>query len=182
MGMRRIGCIIYRVADKKAILFSRPVGIIFCFDPLSEISSPKSSPRDGGPGPHDTSSLSEQFRQLAPTAAQRPWKKWSTGKRTGSSNTARLKTGQPVRVEGKTGDLSRDPNAAMKLIDRFVGRELIVNVLFAIAVLSLVLVVGNIFRKLLPLLVNHDVPLEFLLPLSPTSCLFPSSSRFHGDC
>ena len=51
----------------------------------------------------------------------------------------------------------------MKLIDRFVARELIVNVLFAIAVLSLVLVVGNIFRKLLPLLVNHDVPLEYLL-------------------
>ncbi len=51
----------------------------------------------------------------------------------------------------------------MKLIDRFVSRELIVNVLFAILVLSLVLVVGNIFRKLLPLLVNHDVPLEYLL-------------------
>src|SRR5665213_1915549 len=51
----------------------------------------------------------------------------------------------------------------MKLIDRFIGRELIVNVLFAIAVLSLVLVVGNIFRKLLPLLVNHDVPLQYLL-------------------
>src|SRR5246500_2979428 len=51
----------------------------------------------------------------------------------------------------------------MKLIDRFVSRELIVNVLFAIAVLSLVLVVGNIFRKLLPLLVNHDVPSEYLI-------------------
>ena len=51
----------------------------------------------------------------------------------------------------------------MKLIDRFIGRELLVNVLFAIAVLSLVLVVGNIFRKLLPLLVNHDVPLQYLL-------------------
>src|ERR687883_2133178 len=51
----------------------------------------------------------------------------------------------------------------MKLIDRFVGRELLVNVLFAIAVLSLVLVVGNIFRKLLPLLVNHDVPAEYLI-------------------
>ncbi len=51
----------------------------------------------------------------------------------------------------------------MKLIDRYVARELIVNVLFAIVVLSLVLVVGNIFRKLLPLLVNHDVPLEYLL-------------------
>ena len=51
----------------------------------------------------------------------------------------------------------------MRLIDRFVGRELIVNVLFAIVVLSLVLVVGNIFRKLLPLLFNHDVPIEFLV-------------------
>jgi LPS export ABC transporter permease LptF len=51
----------------------------------------------------------------------------------------------------------------MKLIDRFVGRELLINVLFAIAVLSLVLVVGNIFRKLLPLLVNHDVPMEYLI-------------------
>jgi lipopolysaccharide export system permease protein len=51
----------------------------------------------------------------------------------------------------------------MKLLDRFISRELLVNVLFAIVVLSLVLVVGNIFRKLLPLLVNHDVPLEYLL-------------------
>src|SRR5437762_3483572 len=51
----------------------------------------------------------------------------------------------------------------MKLIDRFLSRELLVNVLFAIAVLSLVLVVGNIFRKLLPLLVNHDVPMEYLI-------------------
>src|ERR1700737_4641411 len=51
----------------------------------------------------------------------------------------------------------------MKLIDKFVSRELLVNVGFAIAVLSLVLVVGNIFRKLLPLLVDHDVPVEYLL-------------------
>ena len=64
---------------------------------------------------------------------------------------------------GRERDGTTLGKAVMKLIDRFVGRELIVNVLFAIAVLSLVLVVGNIFRKLLPLLVNHDVPLEFLL-------------------
>ena len=50
----------------------------------------------------------------------------------------------------------------MRLIDRFISRELLVNILFAIIVLSLVLVVGNIFRKLLPLLVNHDVPAEYL--------------------
>jgi LPS export ABC transporter permease LptF len=51
----------------------------------------------------------------------------------------------------------------MRLIDRFISRELLVNILFAIFVLSLVLVVGNIFRKLLPLLVNHDVPAEYLI-------------------
>lgn len=51
----------------------------------------------------------------------------------------------------------------MKLIDRFVTRELVVNILFSIFVLSLVLVVGNILRKLLPLLINHDVPVEYLL-------------------
>src|SRR5205814_9479288 len=64
----------------------------------------------------------------------------------------------------------------MKLIDKFVSRELIVNVLFAIAVLSLVLVVGNIFRKLLPLLVNHDVPMEtlftFIAYVMPFSLIF----------
>ena len=50
----------------------------------------------------------------------------------------------------------------MKLIDRYVTRELIVNVLFAVAVLSLVLVGGNIFRRLLPLIVNRDVPAAYL--------------------
>ena len=61
----------------------------------------------------------------------------------------------------------------MKLIDRFVGRELLVNVLFAIAVLSLVLVIGNIFRKLLPLLVNHAVPLQSLLTFLASVLPFP---------
>lgn len=51
----------------------------------------------------------------------------------------------------------------MKLIDRYVSRQLIVNLLFAVVVLSFVLVVGNIFRKLLPLLVNHDLPVEYLV-------------------
>ena len=51
----------------------------------------------------------------------------------------------------------------MKIIDRYMSRQLIVNLVFAIAVLSFVLVVGNIFRKLLPLLVNHDLPVEYLI-------------------
>ena len=51
----------------------------------------------------------------------------------------------------------------MKLIDRFITRELLVGFSFAVAVFSLVLVIGNIFRKLLPLLVNQDVPAEYLI-------------------
>ena len=70
----------------------------------------------------------------------------------------------------------------MKLIDRFVGRELLVNVLFAIAVLSLVLVVGNIFRQLLPLLVNHDVPVYFLVTLIAYILPFRLSLPSHGGC
>jgi LPS export ABC transporter permease LptF len=51
----------------------------------------------------------------------------------------------------------------MKLIDRYIGREIIVTALFAIGILSVVLVFGNIFKQLLDLLVNHDVPLEYIL-------------------
>ncbi|PYJ06956.1 MAG: hypothetical protein DMF06_17005, partial [Verrucomicrobia bacterium] len=51
----------------------------------------------------------------------------------------------------------------MNLIYRYVSRQLLVNLFFAIAVLSFVLVVGNVFRKLLPLLVNHDLPPEYLI-------------------
>ena len=68
----------------------------------------------------------------------------------------------------------------MKLIDRFISRELLVNLFFAVAVLSLVLVVGNIFRKLFPLLVNHDVPVEYLLTfiayILPFSLIFTSGA------
>src|SRR5271155_2491420 len=51
----------------------------------------------------------------------------------------------------------------MKLIDRYVGTEVLVTSLFAVAVLSVVLVLGNIFQRLLDLLVNHNVPLDFVL-------------------
>lgn len=51
----------------------------------------------------------------------------------------------------------------MKIIDRYIGKEILVTTLFAVAVLSLVLVLGNVFKQLLELLVNQDVPLEFIL-------------------
>src|SRR5438067_12470672 len=76
-------------------------------------------------------------------------------------SSSRGRRGSGTEIQGS--EICANVCPKMKLIDRFVSRELLVNVLFAIAVLSLVLVVGNIFRKLLPLLVNHDVPVEYLL-------------------
>lgn len=51
----------------------------------------------------------------------------------------------------------------MKLIDRYVSRQVLVTALFAVAVLSVVLVLGNVFKQLLELLVNHDAPLDLIL-------------------
>jgi LPS export ABC transporter permease LptF len=51
----------------------------------------------------------------------------------------------------------------MKIIDRYIGKELLVTTLFAVGVLSLVLVLGNVFKQLLDLLVNQNAPLELIL-------------------
>jgi len=63
----------------------------------------------------------------------------------------------------------------MKILDRYLGKQLAVTALFAIAVLSVILVVGNVF-KLLDLLINHDVPLKyilnFMLYILPFSLIF----------
>lgn len=51
----------------------------------------------------------------------------------------------------------------MKLIDRYVGRSVFVTTLYGVVVLSVVLVLGNIFRELLDLMINRDVPLKYIL-------------------
>ncbi len=63
----------------------------------------------------------------------------------------------------------------MKIIDRTVGKDVFVTMLIGIIVLSLVLVLGNLFQKLLDLLINRDVPIgtllafmAFVLPFSLT--------------
>jgi len=64
----------------------------------------------------------------------------------------------------------------MKIIDRYVGRQVLISALFAVAVLSVVLVLGNVFKKLLDLLVNHDVPIDLIL--SFISYILPFSLTF----
>ena len=51
----------------------------------------------------------------------------------------------------------------MKLIDRYVGRSVLVATMYGVFVLSVVLVLGNIFKELLDLLINRDVPLQYVL-------------------
>lgn len=63
----------------------------------------------------------------------------------------------------------------MKLIDRYVGWQVLLTSTIAVAVLSVVLVLGNIFKQLLELLVKNDTPIEqiltflaYILPFSLT--------------
>jgi lipopolysaccharide export system permease protein len=63
----------------------------------------------------------------------------------------------------------------MKIIDRYVGKNVFVTMLIGVLVLSLVLVVGNLLKELLDRLINQNVPLEivvafmaFVLPFSLT--------------
>lgn len=66
----------------------------------------------------------------------------------------------------------------MKILDRYVGKGVIVTTLIGVVVLSLVLVLGKLFKELLDLLINKDVPIEtlltfmaFVLPFSLTFTL-----------
>jgi lipopolysaccharide export LptBFGC system permease protein LptF len=50
----------------------------------------------------------------------------------------------------------------IKLIDRYVGSGVVITTIYGLFVLSLVLVLGNIFKELLDLMINRDVPVKYL--------------------
>ncbi|MDD5201206.1 MAG: LptF/LptG family permease [Terrimicrobiaceae bacterium] len=63
----------------------------------------------------------------------------------------------------------------MNIIDRYVGKNVLITMLIGIVVLSLVLVLGNLLKELLDRLINQNVPIEiviafmaFVLPFSLT--------------
>jgi lipopolysaccharide export system permease protein len=70
-----------------------------------------------------------------------------------------------ARESGRLPSVNAPTNmrAPMKLLDRYVSRQLLSTSLFAVGILSVVLVLGNVFRQLLDLLVNHNVPLDLIL-------------------
>jgi LPS export ABC transporter permease LptF len=63
----------------------------------------------------------------------------------------------------------------VKILDRYLLSSLSVATLMGVVLLSVVLVLGNVFKEMLDLLINHDVPLStvfafiaFVLPFSMT--------------
>ncbi len=64
----------------------------------------------------------------------------------------------------------------MRLTDRYIARQILVATLYAIVVLSLVLVMGNLFKQVRPLLVEQHAPpglvFRFVLNVVPFSLMF----------
>lgn len=50
----------------------------------------------------------------------------------------------------------------MNMIDRYVTRGILLATLYAVGVLTMVLVFGNIFKEAMDLLINRNVPLSYL--------------------
>jgi lipopolysaccharide export LptBFGC system permease protein LptF len=64
----------------------------------------------------------------------------------------------------------------MRISDRYIARQVLAGTLYAVLVLSLVLVLGNLFKKIQPLLVDQKAPLElvlrFVLNVLPLSLMY----------
>jgi lipopolysaccharide export LptBFGC system permease protein LptF len=64
----------------------------------------------------------------------------------------------------------------MKVLDRYMARQLGTATFMAVAVLSVVLVLGNLFKQIFDLLINRNAPYEFLLTF--VSYILPFSMTF----
>ncbi len=53
----------------------------------------------------------------------------------------------------------------MRLVDRYIGREILVSFFLAVCVLNIVLVLGQIFRKLFSFIIDHHVPVTYIVTI-----------------
>jgi lipopolysaccharide export system permease protein len=64
----------------------------------------------------------------------------------------------------------------MRISDRYIGKQVLLGTLYAVLVLGLVLVLGNLFKKIQPLLVDQKAPLElvirFVINVLPLSLMY----------
>lgn len=64
----------------------------------------------------------------------------------------------------------------MRILDRYIGKQVLLGTVFAVLVLGVVLVLGNLFKQIQPLLVDQKAPAElvfrFVLSVLPLSLMF----------
>lgn len=64
----------------------------------------------------------------------------------------------------------------MRISDRYIGKQVLMGTLYAVLILGLVLVLGNLFKKIQPLLVDQKAPLElvlrFVISVLPLSLMY----------
>jgi lipopolysaccharide export LptBFGC system permease protein LptF len=64
----------------------------------------------------------------------------------------------------------------MRILDRHIGKQVLLGTLYAVLVLGVVLVLGNLFKQIQPLLVDQKAPVElvlrFVLSVLPLSLMF----------
>ena len=64
----------------------------------------------------------------------------------------------------------------MRISDRYIGKQVLMGTLYAVMVLGVVLVLGNLFKKIQPLLVDQKAPLElvmrFVINVLPLSLMY----------
>ena len=51
----------------------------------------------------------------------------------------------------------------MKILDRYLSRQILSTVIWAVGLLTMILVLGNVLRDLLGLLLSHQVPITYIL-------------------
>lgn len=64
----------------------------------------------------------------------------------------------------------------MRISDRYIGKQVLLGTLYAVFVLGIVLVLGNLFKQIQPLLVDQKAPLElvvrFVISVLPLSLMY----------
>jgi lipopolysaccharide export system permease protein len=72
--------------------------------------------------------------------------------------------------------LPKLPHEFMRISDRYIGKQVLLGTLYAVLILGLVLVLGNLFKKIQPLLVEQKAPLwlvlRFVLSVLPLSLMY----------
>jgi lipopolysaccharide export system permease protein len=64
----------------------------------------------------------------------------------------------------------------MRISDRYIGKQVLLGTLYAVLILGVVLMLGNLFKKIQPLLVDQKAPLElvirFVISVLPLSLIY----------